>query len=115
MVFDPRTENTLVIAGADFFLTVMGNPLPQEDGNVIRLYGKDRRSDGLIIEGFLVARLFEHDVRCAFDLLDDPRVTKTKRFRNRTIAFGKDIQNLMGVFGIDTVIKLLRSPDIRDF
>ena len=49
MVFDPRSENTFVIVGADFFLTVIGDPLPQEGGDVIRLYGKDRRPDDLKI------------------------------------------------------------------
>ena len=31
--------------------------------DVIRLYGKDRRPDDLIIEGFQVTGLFEHDIR----------------------------------------------------
>ena len=45
--FEPRTENTLVIVGTDFFLTVIGNTLSWECGNVIRLYHKERRLDNL--------------------------------------------------------------------
>jgi len=41
MVFDPRSENALVIVGADLFLTVIGNALSQEGGNVIWLYRND--------------------------------------------------------------------------
>ena len=38
MVFDSCSENTLVIVGSDFLFTVIGNTLPQERGNVVRLY-----------------------------------------------------------------------------
>ncbi len=41
MVFDPRSENTHVIVGADLLLTVIGNTLSQEGGDVVRLYRKD--------------------------------------------------------------------------
>ena len=51
MVFDPCSEDTLVIVGADFFFTVVGNTLSQECGNVIRLYRKDCGSDNFIIKG----------------------------------------------------------------
>ena len=38
MVFDPCPENALIIVGADFFLTVTGNTLSQEGGDIVRLY-----------------------------------------------------------------------------
>ena len=51
MVFDSRSEDPLVIVGADFFLTVIGNTLSQEGGDVVRLYRKDCRPDDLVIKG----------------------------------------------------------------
>ena len=103
MVFDSRSEDPLVIVGADFFLTVIGNTLSQEGGDVVRLYRKDCRPDDLVIKGFQVTRLFEHDVCCTLNLLDRPCVAEAECFRNRTIAFCKSIQNLMEVFRIDPV------------
>ena len=97
MVFDPRSENALVIVGADFFLTVIGNTLSQEGGDVVRLYRKDRRPDNLVIKWFQVTRLFEHDVCCALDLLDSPCVAETECFRGWRVAFCESIQNLMEV------------------
>ena len=103
MVFDSRSEDPLVIVRADFFLTVIGNMLSQEGGDVVRLYRKDCRPDDLVIKGFQVTRLFEHDVCCTLNLLDRPCVAEAECFRNRTIAFCKSIQNLMEVFRIDPV------------
>ena len=103
MVFDPRSENTHVIVGADFLLTVIGNTLSQEGGGVVRLYRKDCGPDDLVIKGAEVARLFEHDVCCTLNLLDRPCAAQAECFRNRTIAFCKSIQNLMEVFRIDPV------------
>ncbi len=82
MVFDSRTENTLVIVCTDFFLTVIGNALSQECSDVIRLYRKDCRPDDLIIKGLQVTGLFEHDIGCTLNLLDCPSVAETERFRN---------------------------------
>ena len=107
MVFDPRSENALVIVGADFFLTVIGNTLSQEGGDVVRLYRKDRRPDNLVIKWFQVTRLFEHDVCCALDLLDSPCVAETECFRGWRVAFCESIQNLMEVFRVDPVRELL--------
>ena len=80
MVFDLRIENTLIVVGSDFFLTVIDNTLSQKCGNVIRLYHKDCRSDNLVIKGFQVTRLSEHDVRCILNLLDCPCVAESERF-----------------------------------
>ncbi len=115
MVFDPRSENTHVIVGADFFLTVIGNTLSQEGGDVVRLYRKDCRPDDLVIKGFQVAWLFEHDVCCALNLLDSPCAAQAECFRDWTVAFCESIQNLMEVFRIDPVRELLGGFDIRDF
>ena len=103
MVFDSRTENTLVIVCTDFFLTVIGNALSQECSDVIRLYRKDCRPDDLIIKGLQVTGLFEHDIGCALNLLDCPSVAETERFRNGTVAFCKYIQDFMETFRVDSV------------
>ena len=107
MVFDPRAKNPPVIAGADLFLTVIGNSLPKEGGDVVGFYHKDCRSDNLVIKGFQVTRLFEHDVCCTLNLLDSPCVAEAEYFRDRTVAFGKSIQNFMKVFRVDSVRELL--------
>ena len=115
MVFDSCSENTLVIVGSDFLFTVIGNTLPQERGNVVRLYRKDCSPDDLIIKGFQVAWLFEHDVCCALNLLDSPCVAETECFRDWTVAFCKNNQNLMEVFRVDPVREFLGGFHIRDF
>ena len=51
MVFDPCTKDSLIIVGADLFLTVIGNALPKESGDIVRFYCKDFRSDDLVIKG----------------------------------------------------------------
>lgn len=60
MVFDPRSEDPLVIVGSDFFLTVIGNTLSQKGGNIIRFYGKDCCPDNLIIKRSQVLPLLGH-------------------------------------------------------
>ena len=115
MVFDPRSENALVIVGADFFLTVTGNTLSQKGGDVVRLYHKDCRPDNLVIKWFQVTGLFEHEVGCALNLLDSPCVAETECFRDWTVTFCKNIQNLMEVFRVDPVREFLGGLHIRDF
>ena len=115
MVSDPRSENTLVIVGADLFLTVIGNSLSRESGNVIRLYSKDCRAHDLFIKGFQVTGLLKHNMCSALDLLDCPSITKAKGLCHRAAAPCKDIQDFMEVFGIDPVRKLLSRRNIRDF
>ncbi len=101
MVFDPRSENTHVIVGADLLLTVIGNTLSQEGGDVVRLYRKDCGPDDLVIKrGKGVAQLFEHDVCCTLNLLDRPCVAQAACFRNRTIAFAKAARTLWRYSGL---------------
>ena len=114
MVFDSRAKDSLVIVGADLFLTVIGNTLPKESGDIVRSYRKNRRSDDLVIKWLQPFRLFEHDVRCTLDLLDCPCVAESKRFRDWTAAFCESIQDLMEVFRIDPVRESLGGFDIRN-
>ena len=112
MVFDPRTKDSLVIVGADLFLTVIGNTLSKKSGDIVWFYRKDCRSDDLVIKGFQIPWLSEHDVRCTLNLLDRPCVAEAERFRDWTVAFCKSIQDLMEVFWIDPVGEFLGSFDI---
>ena len=97
---------------SNLLLTVIGNTLPKESGDIVRFYRKNCRSDDLVIKGFQFPRLFEHDVRCTLNLLDRPCVAEAERFRDRTVAFCKSIQDLMEVFWIDPVGEFLGSFDI---
>ena len=115
MVFDPRTKDSLIIVGADLLLTVIGNTLPKESGDIVRFYRKNCRPDDLVIKWLQFTRLFEHDVRCTLNLLDCPCVAEAERFRDWTVAFCKSIQDLMEVFWIDPVREFLGSFNIRDF
>ncbi len=72
MVFNPRSENVPIIVGADFFLTVIGNTLSKESDDIVWFYPKNCRPYDLVVKGFQIAGLFEHDARCTFDLLDCP-------------------------------------------
>ena len=83
MVFNPRPEDSLIIVGSDFFLTVVGNTLAKEGGNVIRFHCKDCGPDNLIIKGFEILWVFEHDVRGAFDLLNRPCKVKPRAVRHQ--------------------------------
>lgn len=89
--------------------------LPKESGDIVRFYCKDCRSDDLVIKGFQVTRLPEHDVCCTLNLLDSPCVAETECFRSWTVTFCKSIQNLMEVFRVDSVRELLSGFHIRDF
>lgn len=113
MVFNPCSEDTLVIVGADFLLTVVGNTLSQEGGYVVWLYRKDFRPDNPVIMRFQAILLFGHDVCCAFNLLDSPCVTEAECFSDWTVAFCKSVQNLMEAFRVDPVRELLGSFNIR--
>ena len=112
MVFDPRTRDSLIIVGVSLFLTVIGNALPKESGDIVRFYRKNCRSDDLVIKGLQISRLFEHDVRCTLNLLDCPCVAETERIREWTVAFCESIQDLMEVFWIDPVREFLGGFDI---
>ena len=70
MVFDPRTEDTLVIIRTNLFGAVISNTLPKENGDVIRFDGEYRCPDDLIINRFEIFLLAEHNVSCTFNLLD---------------------------------------------
>ncbi len=109
MVFDSRAENTLVIVGSDFFDTVISDTLSEECGDIIWLYRKYRSADDFIIKGFQISGLFEHDIRCTFNLLDRPCIAKSKGFRDRAVTSGKDVKHFMQILRIDPVGKLLCS------
>ena len=68
-----------------------------------------------IIDWCQVFRLTEHDIRGTFDLLNRPGITQPERFRNGTVASGKDIENFMEPLRVDTVRKFLSSFNIGDF
>ena len=115
MVFDPCAKDSLVIVSSDFLFAIIGNTLSQEGGDIIWLYREDCRTDHIVIKGFQVARLFEHDVSCALNLLNRPCIVKAERFRDWTIALRKNVENLMETFRIDSIRELLGSFDIGDF
>ena len=72
MVFDPRSEEALVIMGTDLFLAVVSKPLSKESGYVIRVHGMDGCLDDFIIERLQVFRGLEDDIRSAFNLHNRP-------------------------------------------
>lgn len=115
MVFDSRTENTLVIVDVHLFPAIISDPLPKESSYIIWFHSKDSGLDNLTINRSRIFLLFEHDICCAFNLLDHSCITKAKAFRNRTVAFCKNIANFMKSFGIDPVGKLLDNFRIGDF
>ena len=115
MVFDSRAENALVVVGSDFFDTVISDTLSEECGDIIWLYRKYRSADDFIVKGFQIFRLFEHDIRCTFNLLDRPCIAKPKGLRDRAVTPGKDIQNLVEIFRVDPVGKLLGCFYIGNF
>lgn len=115
MVFDPRAEDALVVIRTNLFGAVISNTLSEECGDIIWLYRKYRSADDFIIKGFQIFRLFEHDIRCTFNLLDRPCIAKPKGLRDRAVTPGKDIQNLVESFRVDPVRKLLGRFYIGNF
>src|SRR5699024_11111566 len=115
MVFDPRTEDTLVIIRANLFGVIISNTLPKESGDVVWFHSEDCSADDLIINRFEIFRSAEHNVSRTFNLLDRPCITEPKRFRNRTVSSGKNIKNLVEPFRVNTVRKFLGSLYIGDF
>lgn len=103
MVLDPRSEDALIIVCANLFGTVISDSLSKESGDVVRLHSIYRSVDDFIIDWCQVFRLTEHDIRGTFDLLNRPGITQPERFRNGTVASGKDIENFMEPLRVDTV------------
>src|SRR5699024_1537475 len=115
MVFDPRTEDTLVIIRTNLFGAVISNTLPKESGDVVWFHSEDCRADDLIIKRFEIFLLAEHNVSRAFNLLDCPCITESKRLRNRAVSSGKNIKNFVESFRINAVRKFLGRLYIGDF
>ena len=115
VVLDPRSEDALIIVCANLFGTVISDSLSKESGDVVRLHSIYRSVDDFIIDWCQVFRLTEHDIRGTFDLLNRPGITQPERFRNGTVASGKDIENFMEPLRVDTVRKFLSSFNIGDF
>ena len=103
MVFDPCTEDTLVIIRSNFFRAVISNTLSKESSDVVWFHSEYRGADDLIIKRFEIFLLAEHNVSRTFYLLDSPRIAKPERFRNGAVTPGKSIENLMESFRIDTL------------
>ncbi len=59
--------------------------------------------------------MFEHDIRCAFDLLDRPCVAGDRAIPEPDSSVCKYIQDFMETFRVNPVRKLLCSCGIRDF
>ena len=114
MVFDPGSKDPLVIVGPDFFLAVVSDTLPKESGDIIRFYCVYGCTDDIIVKGFQIGLLFEHDVSGAFNLLDSPCVSKPQAVCSRTVAFRKNVKDFVQVFWIDTVRNLLCGLHIRN-
>lgn len=115
VVLDPRSEDALIIVCTNLFGTVISDSLSKESGDVVRLHSIYRSVDDFIIDWCQVFRLTEHDIRGTFDLLNRPGITQPERFRNGTVASGKDIENFMEPLRVDTVRKFLSSFNIGDF
>ena len=111
VVLDPRSEDALIIVCANLFGTVISDSLSKESGDVVRLHSIYRSVDDFIIDWCQVFRLTEHDIRGTFDLLNRPGITQPERFRNGTVASGKDIENFMEPL---RVCLLYTSPSPRD-
>ena len=89
--------------------------MSRESGNVVWFHSENRSADDLIIKGLRILRFVKHNVSRTFNLLDRPCIAVAKGFRDRAVASGKNIQNLMKTFWVDAVRKFLRSLYIGDF
>ena len=115
MVLDPRAEDALVIIRTNLFGAGISNTLSKESGDIVWFHSEDYSADDLIIKRFEIFLLAEHNVGCAFNLLDSPCITESRRFRNRTVSSGKNIKNLVEPLRVNTVRKFLGSLYLGDF
>ena len=115
MVFDPRAEDALVVIRTNLLGAVISNTLSKESGNVVWFHSEDRSADDLIIKGLKILWFAKHNVSRTFNLLDCPYIAKAKGLRDRAIAHGKNIEDLMKAFRVDAVRKFLCSLYIGDF
>ena len=58
MVFDPRSEDALIIVCANLFGTVISDSLSKESGDVVRLHSIYRSADELNFHSIFVSNLF---------------------------------------------------------
>ncbi len=103
MVFDSRSENALIVIGSDFFDAVIGNPLPKEGRNIIRVNGEDGGFDNLAIDRLQYFTVAEYNIGGAFDLLNAPGVGQFQFIYDWTISFCKNIQNPAKIFRVDSL------------
>ena len=108
----------LSIVGSDFLLAIRGDTLSWECGNVVWLYHKDCRPDDLVIKGFQVVWLFEHDIGRVLALVHIPVVSLVKSFfygiKIRGHFMCKEIQPAAEAFGIKFIRKFLCPDSIAD-
>ena len=74
MVFDSRSENTLVVVGANFFDAVIGNPLSEKGRNIIRINREYGSLDDFTVNGLQYFAAAEYNIGRALDLLNAPSV-----------------------------------------
>ena len=99
---------------SDFFFAVVGDLLSKEGCNVIRVNGENRRFNDLAVNRLKELSVQKHDIGRAFNLLDGPLVTQLKFIYYGAVSFGKNIQNMMKVFGVNSFGKLLSHLPVAD-
>jgi len=108
MAFNPHAKNSLVVTGADFFFTVINNPLSKKYRDVIWFCRKDCRRGAR-------SSCCLNMISITLNLLNRSCIAKAEAFSRRIILFCKNIQNFMEVFRIDAVGEFLDCFHIRDF